>query len=115
MTFSSYTVSASHVPSQPSAQMIASVPVGCVSTVGVLPEVKTTSQMPVADGVKSSVATSPQTYRIPAFAVIVGVVPLTETGAESISWIADFAASVYVPTALLDCDWVVSPAAFALP
>ena len=77
---------------------------GTVRTVAVLPDSKITSMSPDAGGVIDNVLTSPQMYRIPAFPVMVGVVPLTVTGASSISWILDCASSVYVPTALEDAD-----------
>ena len=86
-----------------------------VSTAGVLPLSKITSMMPDAGTVMSMVETSPQMYCTPGLAVMDGVEPETVSGADSIWEIADFAVSVYVPTALLEADWVLSPAAFARP
>jgi hypothetical protein len=113
----SYVVSASRlVGSNPFAHFIV-IPVGGVTvrTVGVEPEVNVTSMHPDAGATIVSVEHSPQMYRTPAFAVMDGVVPLTVSGASSISAMADFADSVYTPTALDELLCVLSPAAFAKP
>ena len=92
-------------------------PVGgvMVSTVAVDPLSNVTSIMPVDGTTMVSVLTSPQMYLTPAFAVMDGVLPETDTAPLSISWMDDFADSVYTPTELAESACVESPAAFASP
>ena len=82
--------------------MIAVTPEGGVRvrTVAVEPDSKMISTSPDAGSVTDRVDTSPHLYVMPLFAVMLGVVPETVTGAWSMVEILDLASSVYVPTAL---------------